>query len=149
MFLDHIIYEDQIKKRPLASWHKLMLEDFLKFLEASIACIGPWRIAHLPDKVYTKGTSDIAVWCSKPWPIMIFVFDTQFLVWRVHTRTSSWYSGLRCLLDLLKAMLHLVTMRSIATNMPKGYTWPMVSIQGSWHLRRQSPLPYVFNFSLC
>jgi hypothetical protein len=38
-----------------------MLEDFLKFLEASIAYIGPGIIAHLPDKIYTKGTSDIAV----------------------------------------------------------------------------------------
>jgi hypothetical protein len=123
-----------MNKRRFASWHKIKLEDFLKYLEASIACTGPGRISHLLDKVYTKGTKDIAVWCTKSWPIMIFGFSTLFLAWRVHTMTSTCCSGLCCFLYLLNAMLHLATMRSMATNIPKTTTILMVSIQGSRHL---------------
>jgi hypothetical protein len=32
---------------------------------------------------------------------------------------STYCNGLQCLLDLLKAMLHLATMRSMVTNIPK------------------------------
>jgi hypothetical protein len=51
--LGHIIIEGKMKKRHLTSWHKMKLEDFLEYLEASIACTGPGRIAHLPGKIYT------------------------------------------------------------------------------------------------
>jgi hypothetical protein len=56
----------------------MKLDDFLECLEASIACTGHGRIAHLPDKVYTKGRNDIAVWHLKPWAIMISGFGTRF-----------------------------------------------------------------------
>jgi hypothetical protein len=67
-----------MKKRLLASWHKMKLEDFLECLEASIACTGLGRIFHLPGKIYTQVTKELKCGADKPWPIMIFEFGTHF-----------------------------------------------------------------------
>jgi hypothetical protein len=55
--------------------------------------------------------------------------------------TSTCCSGLRCLLDLLKVMLHLASMRSMSTNIPKIVTWLMVSIQGGQTFVKTIPTP--------
>jgi hypothetical protein len=47
-----------MKKRQLASWHKMIVEDFLRCSEAWIACTGPGRIVHLLAKVCTRTTMD-------------------------------------------------------------------------------------------
>jgi hypothetical protein len=56
--LGQIICEGQMKKRQLASWHKMKRGNFLKYWEASIACTGRGRISNLLGKVYTKGSHD-------------------------------------------------------------------------------------------
>jgi hypothetical protein len=62
--------------------------------------------------------------------VVLEAVANYFLAWRVQIMTSTCCSGLRYLLDLLKAMFHLATMRSMATNIPKVTTLPIVSIQG-------------------
>jgi hypothetical protein len=51
-----------MKQRLLGSWHKMEREDFLRYLEASIACRGHRRTIRLLGKVCTKGITDNAVW---------------------------------------------------------------------------------------
>jgi hypothetical protein len=51
---------------------------FRRILGSIIACTSLERIAYLPGKVSRKVTKDIAVWCSKPWEIMIFGVGTHF-----------------------------------------------------------------------
>jgi hypothetical protein len=52
-----------MKKRLLASWHKMKLEDFLECLEALIAALVLEEFPICRQGIY-KGHKGIEVWCS-------------------------------------------------------------------------------------
>jgi hypothetical protein len=85
--LDQSIWEHQMNKTLLGSWHKTEQGDFLGCLEALTTCIGHGRIAHLFAR---RCTNDILVRAS--WFEAVAGYDMW--IWHAffwHVRISKWH----------------------------------------------------------